>query len=95
MMKNMMLIVALFSLVVIRTESWAAQPPAEKRQTICLDGTWEVVEGKMDVMPKVFNHTVPVPGLLDRATPEFETPGNGIKSQTRCVRRFGIVAHLR
>ncbi len=57
--------------------------PAEKRQTICLDGTWEVAEGKMDVRPKAFDHTVPVPGLLDMAKPAFDTPGNVISDAER------------
>ena len=37
---------------------------AGKRNTISLDGTWQVAEGTMDQMPRAFEHTVPVPGLL-------------------------------
>jgi len=66
----------LVCLSVISGPAWSTELPAEKRQTICLDGTWQVAEGKLDVMPETFDHTAPVPGLLDMATPEFDTPGN-------------------
>ena len=42
------------------------------RQTISLDGTWQIAEGKLDVVPDAFPRTVPVPGLADLAEPAFE-----------------------
>ncbi len=63
--------------------SSAVEAPAGKRRTICLDGTWQVAEGTMDRMPKDFAHTVPVPGLLDMATPGFETPGSVVSDAER------------
>ena len=44
------------------------------RQTLSLDGTWQVAEGKLDVIPSEFTRTVPVPGLVDMAVPPFVEP---------------------
>lgn len=40
-----------------------------------LDGLWEVAEGSMEAMPTEFDHTVPVPGLVDMARPAFVEVG--------------------
>jgi len=45
------------------------------RKPIDLNGTWQVAEGTMDSIPKQFDHTVPVPGLIDMATPAFADVG--------------------
>ncbi len=45
------------------------------RKTIDLNGTWQVAEGSMDSIPKQFEHTVPVPGLIDMAQPAFAEVG--------------------
>lgn len=52
-----------------------AAEQSETRVEQSLDGTWEVAEGAMDVMPTAFDHEVPVPGLLDMATPAFAEVG--------------------
>ena len=44
---------------------------ADARRVISLNGTWQVAEGKLDEVPPALDHTVPVPGLLDMATPSF------------------------
>ena len=46
-----------------------------ERQTIRLDGTWELAEGTMGQVPTEFSHRVPVPGLVDLAQPAFEDVG--------------------
>lgn len=76
---------AIVCLTILGTPSWGAESIAETRKTILLDGTWQVAEGKMDVMPETFDHKVPVPGLLDMAIPPFETPGNVISDAERGV----------
>ncbi|QNN24094.1 hypothetical protein HED60_18075 [Planctomycetales bacterium ZRK34] len=48
---------------------------AEPRRVISLDGIWQVAEGAMNQQPANFDHTVPVPGLLDMADPKFDSPG--------------------
>ena len=45
------------------------------RRVIDLNGTWQVAEGAMDSIPKQFEHTVPVPGLVDMAKPAFAEVG--------------------
>ena len=53
------------------------------RRTISLDGEWQVAEGSLAKMPAMFDHTVPVPGLLDLATPRFEAPGSTVSLDDR------------
>jgi len=53
------------------------------RQVLKLDGTWQVAEGKLDQLPADFDHTIPVPGLLDMATPPFKTPGSTVALENR------------
>jgi hypothetical protein len=57
------------SLVTIDTHA------ARVRQTISLDGTWQIAEGKMEPIPAVFDRIVPVPGLVDLAKPSFAEVG--------------------
>ena len=58
------------------------KPQAEGlRHTLALDGQWQVAEGKMEAPPTNFDHTVPVPGLVDMASPAFEAVG--VKSAKR------------
>ncbi len=57
------------------------EKPTSDRIEQSLDGTWEVAEGSMDVMPETFAHQVPVPGLVDMATPAFAEVGQ--KSERR------------
>jgi hypothetical protein len=45
------------------------------RQVVRLDGRWEIAEGSMDRVPDTFAHRVPVPGLVDMATPAFDEVG--------------------
>ncbi len=49
------------------------ESPAAERQTLSLDGEWEIAEGKVpDAIPSDFAHTVPVPGLANLARPAFK-----------------------
>ena len=45
------------------------------RRVVSLDGVWQIGEGKKEQPPSAFDHTVPVPGLVDMATPPFVEPG--------------------
>lgn len=58
-------------------------PGAEVRQTLSLDGTWQVAEGGTDTPPQTFDHTVQVPGLMDLAQPAFSEVG--LKSARRAA----------
>ncbi|HZZ19327.1 MAG TPA: discoidin domain-containing protein [Opitutaceae bacterium] len=44
------------------------------RTTVSLDGSWQIAAGNMDEPPTVFDHTVPVPGLVSLAVPAFDPP---------------------
>jgi beta-galactosidase len=46
-----------------------------ERETISLDGQWQIAEGSMEKIPETFDRTVPVPGLVDMAVPSFEQVG--------------------
>lgn len=66
----------LVSLSVLGTATPTAHAASEPlRRVLSLDGTWQIAEGGMDVMPTEFSRTVPVPGLVDMATPAFVEPG--------------------
>lgn len=41
------------------------------RTTISLNGIWQIADGKKDVVPANFDRTIPVPGLVTLAQPEF------------------------
>jgi urease beta subunit len=56
---------------------------AEPRQTISLNGRWEIAEGAMDKSPDDFAHHVPVPGLVDMASPAFAEVGTTNSHQLR------------
>ncbi len=57
-----------------------AQSPL-KRNTISLNGTWQIAEGKNNLIPKNFNHTVQVPGLVSLASPSFINVGPKLKDR--------------
>lgn len=45
-----------------------------ERRVLSLDGTWQIAEGTMDHVPAAFDRSVPVPGLVSLATPQFADP---------------------
>ena len=47
-----------------------------KRKTISLNGEWQIAEGDFQNMPTEFNHTAPVPGFADLASPAFDGVGD-------------------
>ena len=48
---------------------------AAPRKQIVLDGSWQVEQGGMEIMPQIYSHTIAVPGLLDMAQPPFQEVG--------------------
>ncbi|MCX7819110.1 MAG: hypothetical protein N2652_07890 [Kiritimatiellae bacterium] len=61
----------------------AAPLARAERQVIALDGVWEVAEGTLATPPSRYDHTVPVPGLLDMADPPFQQPGSTVSLADR------------
>jgi len=45
-----------------------------------LDGTWQIAEGSLSQPPTEFTHTGPVPGLVDLASPPFDSPGSTVSA---------------
>ncbi len=72
-------IVLLFAAFILFTAGCAANTGL--RRTICLDGTWQIAQGTMADIPDTFAHKVPVPGLVDMASPAFDEVGK--KSELR------------
>src|SRR5512136_1865081 len=64
-----------FCLACSVTAAYASLKPAAPRTVLYLDGSWQVEQGSMDVKPRSFSHTVPVPGLMDMAQPSFKEVG--------------------
>jgi hypothetical protein len=50
-------------------------PILADRAVVSLDGQWEIAEGSMGTAPALFEHRVPVPGLVDVAKPSFAEVG--------------------
>lgn len=44
------------------------------RDTMSLNGTWQITDGGKDAIPSVFDHTITVPGLVTLAKPAFINP---------------------
>jgi beta-galactosidase len=70
-----MVAASLFVIVGCNKETQQEMPESSRRLVIDLNGTWEVAKGGMDSIPAVFEHKVPVPGLVDMAEPAFEEVG--------------------
>jgi hypothetical protein len=63
------------------------------RKILSLDGDWQLAEGSLDAIPKVFDHQVVVPGLLSMAKPAFEGAGDGAADLVEVV-SFGIFCFI-
>jgi len=50
-------------------------PDPSPRNSVSLDGMWEIAEGVMDQPPEKFEHQIPVPGLVALAQPPFQGVG--------------------
>ena len=53
----------------------------QERQTLALDGEWDIAQGGRETPPAQFTAKVPVPGLVDMAQPIFTDVG--VKSAQR------------
>lgn len=68
-------------LIVLTVCIFAHAQNISKRNTISLNGNWQIAEGTKDVIPKSFDHTVQVPGLVSLATPAFKNVGPKVKDR--------------
>ncbi|MHC4418945.1 MAG: glycoside hydrolase family 2 protein, partial [Planctomycetota bacterium] len=74
-------LIVLATLTMLSSGNAACAQKSPARKLISLDGTWQIAQGSMDSVPKSFEHTVPVPGLVDMAKPPFTEVGR--KSEKR------------
>jgi len=65
----------LFALAGCDKAAQQEMPESGGRIVIDLNGTWEIAEGGMDLVPAVFERKVSVPGLVDVSEPAFEEVG--------------------
>ena len=75
-----------------RSAALGAAPAADGRQTVTLDGIWQIGEGTMDTGPTDFDGRVAVPGLVDMAEPAFADVG--VKSNRREAFWYRRTFHL-
>ena len=61
--------------------------PSQKRNTISLNGVWQIAEGAMDKIPGKFDHSVKVPGLVSLATPAFRDVGPIVKDRRSIIQK--------
>lgn len=64
------------------TSAEAALKPLAPRQSLSLEGTWQIEQGGLEAPPAKFTRTVPVPGLVDMATPAFTEVGKLSQQRT-------------
>ena len=76
-------VTALLCIVCLAGGAVAAEEPTSPRQTISLDGTWQIAEGTMEKVPAKFSRQVPVPGLADMAVPPFPEERTASRQLTR------------
>ncbi len=74
--------IVLPTLAVLLVAALAAADPAS-RNTISLDGTWQIGEGTLNAVPSAFGHEVAVPGLVSLAAPPFEEPGPKVADRSK------------
>ncbi|MEO8960301.1 MAG: glycoside hydrolase family 2 TIM barrel-domain containing protein [Ginsengibacter sp.] len=61
--------------------AFAQNKTGGKRDIISLNGKWQIAEGARDVIPKNFDHTVQVPGLVSLAVPSFKNVGPKVEDR--------------
>ncbi len=80
-MKNLKAIIVTVLFIINGNTILCAQT-VSGRSTISLNGTWQIAEGSMDVIPKSFDHTVQVPGLVSLSKPNFKNVGPKVKDRS-------------
>lgn len=71
---------------------WTSLATSQSRQTVNLDGVWDIAEGAMEEKPQAYERRVPVPGLVDLTVPAFADVGR-VSSERQAFwyrRRFTV-----
>lgn len=73
-------------------ESVAAGTAAVRpRRAMSLNGSWKIAAGSPDRRPEQFDRTIPVPGVVDMATPPFENVGRNTKFADEGGHQFSMI----
>jgi beta-galactosidase len=67
--------------ILLTTITFTYSQNISKRNSISLAGKWQIAEGTMDVIPKEFDHTVQVPGLVSLSVPAFKNVGPKVEDR--------------
>jgi beta-galactosidase len=63
------------------------------RNTISLNGTWQITDGKKDVIPTKFERSIPVPGLITLAQPGFVNPAPQLPDRSAIDKSIELFYH--
>ena len=64
-----------------------------ERNTISLNGIWQITDGGKDSIPVRFDHTITVPGLVTLAHPAFMNPAPVVPSRVEINKRLELFYH--
>ncbi len=86
---NLLLTVG-FSLQIV-TVAVADEAPTVPRRVISLNGTWQIAAGEPGQQPTRFDREIPVPGVVDMATPPFENIGRNTEFKDEGGHKFAMI----
>src|SRR5450759_2909975 len=66
---------------------------ADKRNTISLNGIWQIAEGGKDVIPTKFDRTIYVPGLVTLAQPAFINAASRVPDRATIDKNLELFYH--
>lgn len=62
-----------------------------ERRVVSLNGIWEIAAGSPEQRPATFDHTIPVPGVVDMATPAFADVGRNTRFADDGGHKFELI----
>jgi len=67
--------------LIVLSSTFAKAQENSGRNTISLNGNWQIAEGTNDAIPADYDHTVVVPGLVSLAVPAFRNVGPKVEDR--------------
>jgi beta-galactosidase len=89
MKKSIIFFIILLSTLVLA----GCKQKTDKRNTISLNGIWQIADGKRDVIPTIFDRTIPVPGLITMAQPAFINPAPRVPDRVAVDNKLELFYH--
>lgn len=62
-----------------------------RRRTVSLSGSWQIAAGSPEERPERFDRAIPVPGVVDMATPPFENVGRNTEFADDGGHKFAMI----